>query len=195
MAGPLLALPAAGRGRPRHLVTLGTLVIDAAGSLVFAALIAAYFALRGSTKVFPPQGVHLDEYLGVVATLTLILSAFLVEWSCAALRRGQRRQTLWALGLTIGMGAAFVNLEWYLVTRLGFGPASHPYGTLFYVMVVLAGVNAFVGILVLIGALARVLGGQISAAEPDRLRAAAWNWHFVVAAWTAVALTLYPIIR
>ena len=138
--------------------------------------------------------MKLDNYLGVMTTFTLVLSAPLAEWAWSAVRRDERRQAIVALALAMGMGAAFIDLDWYLVSRLGFGVAT-PYGTVFYAMVILAGINAGVGILLLLGALLRVFGGQAGAAEPEPVRVAAWYWEFVVLAWVLVALTLYPIVK
>jgi heme/copper-type cytochrome/quinol oxidase subunit 3 len=169
------------------------LILALGGFMAFASLVAAYRALQHATPL-PPKGVKLDNYLGVMTTLTLVLSVPLVEWAWSAVRRDERRQAIAALCLTIGMGVAFVDLDWYLVSRLGFGVAT-PYGTVFYAMVILAGINAGVGILLLIGALLRVIGGQATAMEPEPVRVAAWYWDFVVLAWVVVALTLYPIVK
>jgi heme/copper-type cytochrome/quinol oxidase subunit 3 len=187
------ALPSGAPSRPRNLATLAVLVFGLGGLMAFAALVGAYHALEHDGAL-PPQGVKLDNYLGVMATFTLALSAPLVEWAWSAVRRDERRQAIAALGLTIGMGVAFIDLDWYLVSRLGFGVAT-PYGTVFYAMVILAAINAGIGILFLIGAVFRVLGGQASGAEPEPVRVAAWYWEFVVVAWVVVALTLYPIVK
>jgi heme/copper-type cytochrome/quinol oxidase subunit 3 len=187
------ALPAGAPSRPRNLATLAVLILALGGMMAFAALIAGYRALAHYQSL-PPKGVKLDNYLGVMTTFTLVLSAPLVEWAWSAVRRDERRQAIAALGLTIGLGIAFVDLDWYLVSRLGFGVAT-PYGTVFYAMVILAGINAGIGILLLLGALLRVLGGQATGGEPEPVRVVAWYWEFVVVAWVLVALTLYPIVK
>ena len=179
--------------RPRNLATLGVLILALGGTMAFASLIAAYRALAHYGSL-PPRGVHLDNYLGVMTTFTMVLSAPLAEWAWSAVRRDERRQAIAALGLTIGMGIAFIDLDWYLVSRLGFGVAT-PYGTVFYAMVILAGIIAGVGVVFLVGTLLRVIGGQLTAAEPEQVRVAAWYWDFAVLAWVLVALTLYPIIK
>ena len=127
------ALPSGAPPRPRNVATLGVLILATGGVMAFAALVAAYRALQHAGPL-PPKGVKLDNYLGVMATLTMLLSVPLVEWGWTAVRREQRRQAITALGLTIAMGVAFIDLDWYLVSRLGFGVAT-PYGTVFYAMV------------------------------------------------------------
>ena len=187
------ALPSGAPPRPRNVATLGVLILTTGGVMAFAALVAAYRALQHAGPL-PPKGVKLDNYLGVMATLTMLLSVPLVEWGWTAVRREQRRQAITDLCLTIAMGVAFIDLDWYLVSRLGFGVAT-PYGTVFYAMVILAGITAGAGVVFLIGALLRVIGSQATAAEPELVRVAAWYWEFVVLAWVVVALTLYPIVK
>ena len=124
-------------------------------------------------------------------SITLIMSAITVEWGVRALREGNRRQALSGLALTPLFGFAFLNLLWYLVSRLGFGPASHPYGTLVYAFVAVTVVNVTVGIAFLLLTMLRIAGHQVGQADPEVARAAGWYWHFVVVAWMVTYVALY----
>ena len=194
MAAPTLALPAAGRTQSRTTGLYATAAVIVAGVMFVATLIAVFEALSFRAHV-PPQGVHLDEYLGVISSLTLLLSAVTMAWAVAALRRGERRQTLTALGVTILFGIAHLNLAWYLATKLGFGVASSPFATAFYALLGTGIILVAAGLLVLVGAVAKVAGSQLTAFEGEAMRMVSWYWYFAVAAWVAVALTLYPIIK
>lgn len=186
-----LALPPAGRGRPKHVASIAALVAGTAELMVVGALVAAYLNVRALAAVWPPKGVDLDNYLGTTLFLTTALSMITAEWAVYALRHGNRRQSLSALALTVGLGAAFINLLWYVGTQLHFGPADNSYAVVVYALLIAVGIIAAVGVGFLLVALTRTVGGQVTASEPELLRAAAWHWHIVTVAWMLAFLALY----
>ncbi len=187
----MLGLPPAGRGRPVNLLSVTTLLAGVAELMLVGALVAAYLNVRALAQHWPAEGAELDNYLGTTATITLALSMVTAEWAVYALRMGNRRQALSALTLTAGLGAAFINLLWYVGTQLHFGPADHSYAVLVYALLIAVGVVAAIGIGFLLVAVARTVGGQVSAGDPAVVRAAAWHWHVVTTAWLLVFLALY----
>jgi cytochrome c oxidase subunit III len=192
MSAPtMLALPRGDRGRPTNGLSVATLLAGVAELMVVGALVAGYLNVRGLADRWPPKGVSLDNYLGTTLTITMGLTIITAEWAVYALRRGNRRQSLGALTLTGGLGLAFVNLLWYLGTQLHFGPADHSYGALAYALLIVVGVIAVGGIGFLIVALTRTMGDQATASDPSLVRAAAWHWHVVSAAWLLVFTALF----
>ncbi len=190
MADTTLALPSAEPERPRNVLTMGVLLLASSGTMLFGSLIAAYLHLRRLTGRWPPEGVRLDLYLANMLMLTMVLSAVSVEWACHALRRDERRQTCAALGITLGLGVAFLNLLWYTSGTVRFGADSHPYGLVVTAMAILIGLAVAVGVAFVTLTLLRVAGRQLSAADPVQLRAAACYWHFTVVACAAVWYTV-----
>lgn len=188
-----LALPSGNRGRPLHLATVTALLAGVAELMVMAALFASYLNVRGLANRWPPKGVRVDNYLGTTLFLTLVLSVITAEWAVFALRRGNRRQALSASALTVGLGAAFINLLWYAGTQLHYGPADNSYAVLVYAQLIAAGVIAAIGIGFMLVALARTAGDQVTAGNPALLRAAVWHWHVVTAAWTLAFLAIYVL--
>ena len=186
-----LALPAAGRDRPAHVLNLGVLLLGGAAAMVFAGLLAAYMHLRGSASEWPPDGVELDNYLGVTLLLTALMSSVTVEWAPYAIKRGNRRQTLWGLTLTLGLGLAFLNLLWYLGTQLGFGVADHAFGSVVYAAVIAMGVHVAVGLGFIVIAFARAAGHQVVTGDHQLVRAAAWYWQWVNVSWLVIFTGLY----
>jgi heme/copper-type cytochrome/quinol oxidase subunit 3 len=178
-----LALPAGGRARPAHVLNLVTLLVGAAGFMVFAGLFAAYMQLRSGAASWPPAKVHLDNYLGVTLLLTALLSAVTAEWAPYSIKRGNRRQTIWALALTLGFGVAFLDLLWYLGTQLGFGIADHAYGAVVYAVVIAMGVQVVLGLGYVLVALVRTGGHQVAPGDHQLARAAAWYWQWVNVSW------------
>lgn len=190
MADTTLALPSAEPERARNVLTMGVLLLASSGTMLFGTLIAVYLHLRRLTGRWPPEGVSLDLYLGNMLMLTMVLSAVCVEWACYALRRGERRQAGAALGITMGLGLAFLNLLSYTAERAQFDAATHPYGLVVTAMVVLIGIAVGIGVSFVTLTLLRVAGRQLTAADPAQVRATACYWHFTVAACAAVWYTV-----
>ena len=191
MTAPMLALPAAGHDKPRHVLNLTVLLVGAATAMVFVALFASYMNLRALHPEWPVGHSSLDNYLGVTLSLTGILAVLFVEWGVYAMRRGNRRQALAGVSFTIVVGVAFLNLLWYLVRELGFGVSDNAYTTLVYAFLAAAALNAAIGIGFLGVALARALGRQVPAHDPELIRGAAWYWDYVVITWLVVFVALY----
>jgi heme/copper-type cytochrome/quinol oxidase subunit 3 len=75
--------------------------------------------------------------------------------------------------------------------RLGFGPATHAYGTMFWALLIAMGVHIFIGLIVIVVALSRTLAHQVTTGDPELARAATWYWHFVVASFVLAFFALY----
>lgn len=189
----MAALPAAGGERPRNVIATGTAFLVAGGTTFFGVLVAAYIQLRATTHPWPPKGVKLDNYLGNLLVITMLLAAVTVQWAVSAVLRDERRQATAALAITIGLGLAFINLLSYSASRQSFGPADHPYGLVVTALAASVGIVVSVAIAFCLLTLFRVRGSQVTAADPDQARATAWFWHFAtvatIAAWYVIVVT------
>ena len=190
-ASEQLALPAAGRPRHSHVLNLVVLLLGGAGAMVFAGLAAAYLQLRALAGSWPPKDVELDNYLGVTLLLTALLSVATAEWAPYAIKRGNRRQALWGQLLTIGLGLSFLNLLWYLGSRLGYGVADHAYGTVVVASLIAIGVQVVIGLGFTVVALARTGGHQAVPGDHQLVRAAAWYWQWVNVSWLIAFTVLF----
>lgn len=191
MSTEQLALPAGGRDRPAHVLNLGTLLLGGASAMVFAGLIAAYMELRGVAATWPPEKVALDNYLGTTLFLTALLSSFTVEWAPYAIKRGNQRQTLWALAISLGLGLAFLNLLWYVGSQLGFGIADSGYAVIVYAGIIAMGIQVVLGLGYLLIALVRTAGHQVVPGDHQLVRAAAWYWQWVNVSWLVLFTGFY----
>ena len=184
------ALPSAGGERPRNVLPMGVLLLAGSGTMLFGTLVGAYLHLRNVTDPWPPEGVKLDLYLGNLLIITMLLSAVTVEWACFAMRRGDVKQASAGLGVTLGLGVAFLNLLSYSADQVAFDAASHAYGLVVTALVMLLGIAVGTGVAFVTLTLLRVTGRQVSAADPSQVRATACYWHFTVAASIAVWYTV-----
>jgi heme/copper-type cytochrome/quinol oxidase subunit 3 len=193
MTAPL-ALPPAGRTRPRNLVNISLLMVVTGGLVLFAALIGSYVQLSEATARWPPAGVNLDEYVGNMLAITAVMSAITVEWAWYSVKRDDQAQATWGLSVTALLGASFLVLLWDSARRIGFGPGSGKVGafaTVYYALMVASGGLALLGLAALLLALARTVGRQMTPAHNEMLRAVAWYWDFVVICWLAVWATVW----
>lgn len=155
------------------------------------ALLAGFYNLRDAAAEWPPDGVEFDEYLSVMLTATMLLSAGVVAWGSWAAATGNRRQALASMAITGGLGLAFLNLAWYTGSHAGFGPSSHAFGVVVIASLAIGSAAVVVGL----GALAvALLRTQLRAAEPSVVGAAARFWFFVVAAWFVSPVALYGLM-
>lgn len=187
---PTLALPSAGGEQPRHILSLATLFVSAAVVMYYAALAGAYVLLRPE-RDFPPEGTQLDQYLGNMLLITVLLGAFTVEWGYASVRRSVSRQANTAFAITAGLGVSFLALLAHTFTQADYGPASHLYGTVVSAMAIGCGLLVALASAFVVLTLFRVMGSQVSAAEPTQARAAAWFWH---ATAVATVVTWYTVV-
>jgi heme/copper-type cytochrome/quinol oxidase subunit 3 len=181
--------------RPRPLV-VATFLVIAAGVMLFAGLLGSYGAARsaamGRGETWLPDTVLLPNVAIAVTYLSLAMSSVTAQWSVAAIVNGARTQLYLAVGLTLVLGAAFVNGLTFVWQRLGLGAGDGDFATWVYALTVthlLVVVAAMVLFLVL-GF--RALGGQFSRSDRQFVDCAAAFWHFAVAVgatiWIAVWL-------
>ena len=191
-ATPMAALPAAGGTRPRNLVAIGTALACAGATTFFGALFAAFVELRSRTHPWPPKGVELDNYLGNMLVITMLLGTLTVQWAVSAVKRGERRQATAAFAIAAGLGVAFLNLLSYSMSRADLPLGRHAYAGVVGAMTGALGILVGVAVGFVLLTLLRVKGEQVTAANPDLARAAAWFWNYATAAtivvWYAVVV-------
>jgi len=188
---PMLALPSADRPPARNLQNIGALVGGIGGLMLVAGFVAAWVSVGHFTKPWPPKDVDLSNYDGTMLSLTMLMSAVTVEWGIWAARKNLRSQAVAGFFISIGLGLAFLNLEWFLGRRLGFGVAASPYSVLLYSMLAVAGIAVVAGVLALVAVVARVLGGQIIGTNIEMARAVGWLWQAVVVGWIVIYATVW----
>src|SRR5829696_8002721 len=92
----------------RTTAELGVILFLASDVMLFAPFFAAYFLLRSTTDVWPPDMVELDIARAGLATLVLVSSSFTLIVADRALEHSRRRTALrWILGTT-ALGAIFL---------------------------------------------------------------------------------------
>jgi heme/copper-type cytochrome/quinol oxidase subunit 3 len=174
---------------------LATLFFVGAEIVFFAGLVSAFWVLRLGAAVWPPPlQPRLPVGLTAVNTAVLLASSLFLARGLAALRRGDRRTAVRRLTLTAGLGALFLaaqGVEWARLLHFGLTMSSGTYGATFYTLIgahALHVLGALIWLAITTGRLAR---GRLLGPQPAALRACAVYWHFVVALWPVLYVSVY----
>jgi heme/copper-type cytochrome/quinol oxidase subunit 3 len=191
MATPQLALTSGERRADPTITVYGVIVLAIALLMAMGALAGAYLAIRAGTSVWPPKGVVHQQYFDNTLLVTALIGSAAGWWGLYGVRRGDRRQAIVGLALALFMEGAFINLMTYVAQESHLSPRQDPYGVIWYALVVLVIATFATGIGVAGVVLARVVGGQVTAAEPAMAWCAAWYGSFVTLVW----LIMYYLIH
>ena len=174
---------------------MGMVLFVASEAMFFAAFFGGYFTISGNAKVWPPPGTP-DLEIGIPTLLTVILvtSSLVVQLSLRSIRRGDQRRTVVFLGVTIALGVAFLLLQLYDYSQLGFGVKDGTFGTLFYVMTGIHMAHVFGGVVFLSLVFGQAMGGVLSSRNHASLAAGAIYWDFVDVVWLLLFTTFYLLL-
>jgi cytochrome c oxidase subunit III len=176
-----------------HPLVFGTVVFLASESMVFAALLAAYYYLRGMTDTWPPAGIELSAASMTIGTLLLAAGSVTMTFAQMGATRGGRVQARAMLGLTIVVAVAFLALEWNDWNHANFAINDSAYGTIYFVLTGTHFAHVLAGV-VLLAAVAIFL--RTPAFTRDHfaaVEAVAYYWHFVFVVWLALYATIFLI--
>jgi heme/copper-type cytochrome/quinol oxidase subunit 3 len=158
-------------------------------------LVSAYFVLRLAAPVWPPPlRPRLPLAVTGVNTLVLLASSVAMVAGSRALRAGDERRFRRALGAAAALGGLFLAVqgyEWWRLVGFGLTLASGAYGAAFYTLIGthaahVVGALAWLAVTALRASRGAFAGGHVAGA-----RACALYWHFVVALWPFLYVTVY----
>jgi len=169
----------------RRELLFGTAFATAGAVMALATLLGAYLATRSATGDAWLSANNIELTQPNMMLLTIGMSAVTMQWAVWSINRDDRYHAYLALGVTLVLGAAFVNQTSFLY-NLSAITIVQAEGPLFYAVTAghLAMVVAGLIFLALMGF--RTLGGQFTSRQPDGIGAAAIFWYACVA--------LYPVI-
>ena len=180
---------AAARGNMLLGVKLGIL----SEVMLFGALFAAYFVIRGESRGWPPvPGLERPELLlPGLNTLLLVSSSGTMQWAVRAARSGDQSRIVRWLGLTLLLGGVFIVVQGYEFATNGFGLDAGVFGSTFYILTGFHGAHVLAGLGLIAIVANRARRGLVSAERHTAVEAASYYWHFVDAVWVFLFSTLY----
>jgi cytochrome c oxidase subunit 3 len=163
--------------------------------MFFAGLIFAFWVLRLGAPFWPPPfQPRLPVVVTGVNTLVLLASSAAMIAAGRALAQGDRRALLRRLGVSAALGATFLAVqgyEWARLVRFGLSASAGVYGATFYTLIGTHAAHVVVALVWLGVAWALAARGRFADGRTAPLRACALYWHFVVALWPVLYVSVY----
>lgn len=142
-----------------------------------------------------PEGVIPTWGIPAINTLLLLSSAVTVTWAHWGFKKGNRKQIIIGLILTIILGLIFESCQAHeyieAYTELNLTLASGIYGTTFFTLTGLHALHVSMGIIMLTIILIRCLKGHFLPEHHFAFEAVSWYWHFVDVVWLFLFVFVY----
>lgn len=144
-----------------------------------------------------PESVINTWGIPALNTLLLLSSAVTVTWAHWGFKKGNRKQIIIGLIMTIILGAIFEGFQAheYLMAHheLGLRLSSGIYGSTFYMLTGLHALHVSMGVIMLTIILIRCLKGHFLPEHHFAFEAVSWYWHFVDVVWLFLFIFVYWI--
>jgi len=171
---------------------LGMLLFIISEVMLFGAFFTAYFFLRVvANDDWPAPGTELPVLIAGVNTAILLSSSLTMHWALVAAKNENRFGMQAGLLTTFLLGLTFLSIQINEYVHIGFSPADHAQGSIFYGLTGLHGAHVFVGLTLLGMATTRAFRGHFSAKEHRGVEVPGIYWHFVDVMWIVVYSTIY----
>lgn len=142
-----------------------------------------------------PEGVIPTWGIPALNTLLLLSSAVTVTWAHWGFKKGNRKQIIIGLIMTIILGAIFEGFQAHeyieAYTELKLTLASGIYGTTFFTLTGLHAMHVSIGVIMLAIILIRCLKGHFLPEHHFAFEAVSWYWHFVDVVWLFLFVFVY----
>jgi cytochrome c oxidase subunit III len=160
--------------------------------MLFGAFFTAYFFIRVvADSEWPAPGTELPKLVAGVNTAILISSSFTMHWAQEGAKNENRRALRAGMLTTFLLGLTFLMVQVNEYVFIGFSPADHAQGTIFYGLTGLHGAHVFVGLTLLAFATIRSFRGHFTAKEHRGIEIPGIYWHFVDVMWIVVYTVVY----
>lgn len=175
---------------PGDLGWWGMLLLVFTEAMLFAFLLASYFYAKSQSPGWPPEPPP-ELRLPMLNTGILLASSGTMWWAERAIGAGRTGWLRAGLLATVALGAVFLTIQGIEYAHAHFGPATHAYGSLFFVITGFHGSHVAVGLAMILFTVARAWLGHFSADRHLGVRVTAFYWHFVDVVWLFVFTSLY----
>ena len=172
-------------------LAVGVIVWLASELMFFSGLFAAYFTLRATTDVWPPEGVELETVRAGIFTAVLIVSSFTLHVAVGAARGEDRRRAVRWMTVTLVLGVLFVANQGLEYAEADFSISSHAYGSIFYLLTGFHGLHVIGGLLFMGAVIWMISGRTRRAPAVPTMEMCAYYWHFVDVVWVVMFVNIY----
>jgi cytochrome c oxidase subunit 3 len=176
----------------------GMLLFIASEVMFFFAFFWAFFASSLTPpieigNVWPPKGIDVFNAFEVplLNTMILLCSGATITYSHHAITAGRKAQAIWSLLVTIILAVIFTGFQGFEYTSANFNITDSIYGSTFYLATGFHGLHVFIGTVVLIVCLIRMILNHYTRQHHFGFEAGAFYWHFVDVVWLFLYVAVY----
>lgn len=149
--------------RQKNIGLLGVNLFIASESMFFLGLFLAWFFMRNTSDVWPPAGVSPPPIVpAIVNTVVAVLSAVAVFSADRAIARDDRTGLMRGIALAAALGVIFMAIQSVEFTDLAILAQGSAYGSAFTFLLLFHVLRVFVGVVLMVVVLVRVLLGHFS---------------------------------
>ncbi|ROM33856.1 cytochrome o ubiquinol oxidase subunit III [Pseudomonas poae] len=162
--------------------------------ILFATLFATYAVLRDSVAGGPSSADIFEVPYVLMETLLLLFSSITYGYAMLAMNRNDRKALIRWLGITFGLGLAFIGMEVYEFHHLiaeGHGPSRSAFLTAFFTLVGTHGAHVATGLVWMAVLMWQVSRQGITTTQATRLSCLSLFWHFLDVVWICVFTVVY----
>jgi cytochrome c oxidase subunit 3 len=171
---------------------LGMLLFIISEIMIFGAFFTAYFFIRVvQGDPWPAPGTELPKLVAGFNTAILVSSSFTLHWAESCVKKNNRRGLQAGILSTFLLGLTFLFIQVNEYRNIGFSPADHAQGSIFYGLTGLHGAHVFIGLTLLAMVTVRAFRGHYSPEQHRGVNVPGIYWHFVDAMWIVVYFTVY----
>ncbi|MFE5318711.1 cytochrome o ubiquinol oxidase subunit III [Paenibacillus sp. NPDC056579] len=162
--------------------------------ILFGTLFATYIVLRGNTSGGPTPE-ELFQMPGIIAeTFILLTSSFTSGLAVLAMHKGNVKQLIAWLGVTVLLGASFVTLEimeFVHMVHEGATMQTSAFLSAFYTLVGTHGLHVSLGLFWMIGLMLQLKKRGITPVTKRKVDVISLYWHFLDVVWIFVFTVVY----
>ncbi|HEX3672379.1 MAG TPA: cytochrome c oxidase subunit 3 [Candidatus Cybelea sp.] len=174
-----------------HPLVLGVVLFLASELMFFAALFAAYYALRANRAQWPPAGVHLNPLEAGFGTFLLFAASLVMVLATKAMDRQKWRAARWWTFSAIVAAVGFVLVALHGYSDDTFGISTNAYGSIYYTMTGFHLLHVIAGIAILAALLVGMRSRALQVNQRAGAEAMTYYWHFVFVVWVGIFATIY----
>lgn len=180
----------------RSIAFWGVILLATTEGVLFIVLLFSWFYTWARSPQWPPDGVSLPELaFTTVRSVVLLATSGSVWLAERALKRGDRRGSVWLWTSVTVLGAGFFLIthirEFVVTVPDEFLWSDHAYGSLWWTILNFHGAHVAVGILIWLFIMVRLGRGAYGPDDVVEFETASIYWHFVDGVWVFVFTSLY----